>query len=195
MATLRVSVSYGMKVPVEGVEYASQDAHISYSIEDEIPNNLTKEQQAKQAEDLRRTLESGVKLAVFSALDVGFQDDGGVLRPVVTVQEIPHRAAPPPRPAPSAPQAAPQTGSDGSGGRDLPVVTFDYFRNGSAIQFYDQRPLKLSGKFNERAPDFLSVKEFKQRDGSMKPIPIWITGRDGSINERTKELMDSAGVS
>lgn len=76
----------------------------------------------------------------------------------------------------------------------LPQVDVDYFGDGKAIKFYDQRSLKASGQYKINAPDFSSVDKFDVRgNGEPNNIPIWLT-KDGVLNEDEAKMLVAAGV-
>lgn len=198
---IKVSVSYGLKVPINPADTfaGTHDAHISYSITDEAPKGADPAQIAKAAHDLEAALLDGVKLAVFAALDVGYNPE--TMMPVVTVSAPPAAVTPPRAPQP---QAAPrQSGGGGGVGQyappkaDLkqqPVVLMDYFGNGELVEFYDQRSLKADGTYSPRAADFRSVRKFRKQDGSEDYLPLWITDKQGHPVARTAQLMEGMRV-
>jgi hypothetical protein len=78
---------------------------------------------------------------------------------------------------------------------NLPKVNVDFFGDGNAISFYDQRSLKASGDYKPNAPDFSSVDKFDGlgRDGEKGSAAIWIT-KDGVLNENEARMLTAAGV-
>ena len=88
---LRVSASYAMKVP-GSVPYSSEDAHYSISFEQPVEDGVSLDALVEQAQDISAVLTQGVKLQVFSSLDVAFEDADGELRPVLTVTDVPTAA-------------------------------------------------------------------------------------------------------
>lgn len=189
-AVLRVSSSYAIKKP-GSVPYSSEDAHYSFSVEQPLEDGISLDQLVAQAKDLAEQLELGVKLSVFSSLDVPFTDIDGTLRPVFD-GGVP-TAAPTAAPAPKA-QGGPTSGNVPRADRTGdPKVTAD-FGKGQA-QYLDNRPKKASGAFKPGAADFRSVEKIgATKDGAPAYHSVWITSQGGGINQATVDAMAAAGI-
>ena len=155
-ATLRVSSSFAMKVP-GAVPYSSEDAHYSFSVEQPLEDGISLDELVAQAKDLASQLELGVKLSVFTSLDVAFTDVDGTLRPVFDVAAVPVVA---PQAAPRA-QGGPTSSNTPRVDRSAdPTVQAD-FGKGQAT-YLDNRPKKKDGRFKPGAADFRSVENIGQ---------------------------------
>lgn len=184
-AVLRVSSSYAIKVP-GAVPYSSEDAHYSFSVEQPIEDGISLDDLIEQAKDLAGQLETGVKLSVFSSLDVAFTDVDGTLRPVLDAG-VP-TAQPKAAPAPRA-QGGPTSGNVPRVDRSAdPTVVADFGKG--QTNYLDNRPKKAAGTFKPGAADFRSVD--KINDG--KYHSVWITAQGGAVNQATVDAMAAAGI-
>lgn len=183
----RISASYGLKIPLEGVQYASQDEHISMSVEFPVEGDFAAIEEQLQA--LRVQLNANVKLAVFGELGVEFaEDDQGVLTPKVKA-----------KPAAAAPRSNGNRRSGGNtrkpqgnnrrggGGADLSklpkfnVTTTD----GDDVTIIDLRSLKKNGTYKTTAADF-------KVDGQQ--VSFWLFDKDGNPNDETIDWLIEQAV-
>lgn len=184
-ATLRVSASYGLKVP-GAAPYSSEDAHYSFSLEQPVEDGVTLEDLASAARDLSEALTTGVKLMAFTELDVAFEDKDGTLRPVITTNTVPTAA--PPKQYNSAPQGRPASGNKGTQTSARATIQADL---GNGMRGYlDNRGLKQTGEFKAGAADFRSVDKIDGRYHS-----VWIAQKDGTPNAEVVAALQGAGVS
>jgi hypothetical protein len=183
-ATLRISASYGLKVP--GAQpYSSEDAHYSFSIEQPLDDGLTLDQVIEQASDLASALETGVKLQGFSALSVAFEEVDGTLRPVFETANIP-TAAPKAAGRPASGNRAPQQRTAPTSDRATVTVDFGLGVN----EYLDNRPLKAGGEFKAGAADFRSAE--KIRDGGYHSV--WLAQKGGGANQEVVAALAAAGI-
>lgn len=183
---LRVSFGYGLKA--NRGNYQSEDAHVSFSLEETIDAAATNDEIVRRATDIEQTLESGAKLLVYGALNLGFAENEGTLQPVFDVPDVPVAA---PKKAASKPN--PYGGGGGQGDRQpsliqsQPKVVVDFGEG--AIEYFDTRGLKKSGQYKQTANDFRSVE--KQGD---RFHPVWLYGKDGTPNEKAIAAATAAGL-
>ncbi len=181
-ATLRVSASYGIKVP--GAQpYSSEDAHYSFSIEQPLDDGVVLDDLISSAADLSQALETGVKLQAFSSLDIAFEEADGTLRPVFTVPDVPTTA-------PKAPAAKQQSYPRSSNKPTATRATIMADLGQGQLAYLDNRPLKATGEFKPGAADFRSVDKVDGRYHS-----VWIAQKDGTPNTQVVEALSAAGIS
>ena len=175
---LRVSASYGLKVPGD-VPYSSEDAHYSFSVELPLTGgDLDKDAIIEQAKELAEWLDAGVKVQAFTALDTAFTDKDGTLRPVVKVKDVPKSA-----PAAGGRPASGNT-SRRSTNSDRKQITADFGLG--EFTYLDNRDLKASGQFKPGAADFRSAD--KVQEGRYHSV--WIRQKDGTPND---EVVNALG--
>jgi hypothetical protein len=177
--TLRVSASYSLKIPAD-VQYASEDAAASLSVEQEVTAGSLEEVNDK-AQLIYEALAANAKLMVLAQLSVDFDTTAGeVIRPKIR----------PPRHRSNGSQQRKQSASSsgsrekrGGGGsrRDLPVVEIE------GDDYYDQRTLIADGTFKSTAPAFTPVKEGHGR-------PLWLYAKSGDLNQDVADMLDEAGI-
>jgi hypothetical protein len=196
--TLRVSASYSLKVP-GSVPFSSEDAYFAFSLEAPI-DDLDVDAILEQAADLATALESGVKVMVFSELGIAFTSEEGVLRPVITVTDVPVSNPTPRaggRPA-SGNTAAKATAARSSAPDDRPTIQADLGLG--LITYLDNRPKKAlgpeAGGFKSGAADFRSKD--KVNDGRYHSV--WThqkgeNGQQGTPNADVVKALEAAGVS
>lgn len=195
----QVTVRYQLKVPGEA-DFSMKGTEIE--ITEEVPEGT-------DTGEVAAHLISVTKLATFASLGVGFHEDAdGVLQPVIEARDVPTF-----NPKGRSQRSQRTSGSNAAAGStsgvaagattaapkadrsELDVVELDYFDNGEPIAFYDQRPLKADGTYKPNAADFASVDRFDLRgDGRTRSIPLWITGKDGDVNEDVVDLLSGAGL-
>jgi len=185
-ATLRVSAAYAIKVP-GAVPYSSEDAHYSMSLEIPVDDGANLEAIAEQARSLAEQLTTGVKLMVFTELDVAFEDSDGTLRPVLTTSNIPTAAPKASAAQTPAPQGRPASGNAPSSDRSKILADLGF----GTIAYLDNRPKKASGDFKPGAADFRSAD--KVNEGRYHSV--WIAQKDGTPNAEAVEALTAAGVS
>jgi hypothetical protein len=192
--TVRVSASYSLKAKVQGTDYNMEDAHTSFSFEVPIPASV--EDPATLAAalvELHAMLKDGVKLATLNELDVAFTQTGdGIVRPVITVQEIPVAAPAPtaavqpavePAPQPIAPVPATAPAGDG-----VVVANFGF----GEMEYYDNRPKKQSGVYKPNAADFKSKNAVPANNN--QPHAVWLTFPNGGANHETQTAAREYGL-
>lgn len=196
-STIRVSGSFNLKLPLEEVAYASQDAHVGFSVEvstttDDLDTII------KAAQQLRAELTAAAKLAVFAELGVNFKEsDIGVLSPDLSGFQAASKPA-------TGGGRKPAVGSGGSSARrgaqsgDRPAPkasaadrdSLDRYDvrlpNGRNATIVDQRPLKESGQYKPTAPDF----KVDEPNGQ----GFWLYQKDGSTNDDITGWLEDNGV-
>ncbi len=207
--TIRVSSSYALKVPLEGVDYAMEDAHTSFSYEVPIPAGVTDPATLASAlVELHATIKDGVKLATMNELDVAFTTTGdGIVRPVITVPGIPVASPVPAAPAqppvepsvtadqqPVAPVVVPVTptapvagGAPAVGGGTV-VADFGF----GELTYYDNRPKKLAGQYKPNAADFKSKDAVPANNG--QPHAVWLSFPNGGANHEMVNAATAYGL-
>lgn len=181
--TLRVSFGYGVKA--NRGNYSSEDAHVSFSVEETIDAAATNDEIVRRATDLEQVLESGAKLLVYGALNLGFAENEGTLQPVLDVAV--------PVAAPKAKYSKPSGGGGGQGDgqpskiSQQPKVVVDFGEG--AIEYYDARSLKADGTYKPGANDFRSVAKLGDRFH-----PVWLYAQDGTPNEESIAAATAAGL-
>ena len=190
-ATLKVSAAYAIKIP-GAVPYSSEDAHYSITLEQPVADGIALDDLVESARELSAAMETGVKLQVFTSLDIAFEEADGTLRPVMTVNDVPTVA---PKPSYAQPQGRPASGNKSSkpaATGDRPTITAD-LGNGT-IAYLDNRGLKDlgpdNGGFKAGAADFRSVDKIDGRFHS-----VWIAQKGGEPNTEVVEALQTAGVS
>jgi len=181
--TLRVSFSYGIKV--NRGNFQSENANVSFSVEEPLTPLATNEDIVRRASDLESLLEGGVKLATFTSLNLAFSEKDGVLSPVLDVSAIPVAAAAP------AQQRGGYSGGQNQAPSKIstaPKVSADLGKG--LIEYYDARPLKEAGEYKPNAADFRSVS--KQGDGTFDSV--WLYQKDGTPNTTEINLATAAGL-
>ena len=192
-----ISTAYSLKVPSEDVAFASQDTHVSMSVE----GRITSDDLAvvfKDAQAIRADLDAQVKLAVFASLGLGFKEsDIGVLAPDLGN----FRAAEKPAAKsyggggktfgkPSGGGGSFTSRNGGPGGDPAKYDNLPKYQvtvAGKSVTIQDQRSLKASGSISAKAPDF-KVDEPRGQG-------FWLTQQDGSTNSELAEWLSSEGVS
>lgn len=180
--TIKVAFSYGIKV--NRGNFQSEDVHLSFSVGEPLAEGATNEDIVRRASDLESLLEGGVKLAVFTALNLGFTENDGVLQPVLDVSAIPVAAA-----------AAPQQRGGYSGGQNqgpskistAPRVQADFGKG--TQEYYDARPLKEANEYKPTAADFRSVNKIGDTFDS-----VWLYQKDGTPNTESINQATAAGL-
>lgn len=211
--TVRVSSSYSVKVQINepGVDYAMEDAHTSFGFEVPIPASVTDPATlAAFLVELHATIKDGVKLATLNELDVAFTTTGdGIVRPVLTVPGIPVASPAPTAPAqvavepsvqqqPVAPVAAPVTPTAPAGGgaaQGAPavgggtvLVDFGF----GELEYYDNRPKKLSGAYKPNAADFKSKLAIPANNN--QPHAVWLAFPNGGANHEMVNALAQYGL-
>jgi hypothetical protein len=193
--TVRVSASYSFKKGLE--DYSSEDAHTSFGFEVPIPAGV--EDAATLASaivELHATIKDGAKLATLNELDMAHITTGdGVIRPVVTVQEIPVAAPVPTAPAPTAvepvpPQpvapVAPVQPAPAGGG--TVVADFGFGER----EYYDNRPKKAAQQYKPNAADFKSKDPVPEN--SNQNHAVWLTFPNGGANAEMQAAAAQYGL-
>jgi hypothetical protein len=183
-AVLKVSASYAVTKP-GAVPYSSENAHYSFSVEQPVEDGVSLDDLVGSARDLSAALTTGVKLMVFTELDVAFEEADGTLRPVLTVAEVPTAA---PAKSYAKPAGRPASGNTGTQTSQRATINADL---GNGMRGYlDNRGLKQSGEFKAGAADFRSVDKIDGRYHS-----VWIAQKDGTPNAEVVEALQGAGIS
>lgn len=189
---VRISASYGIKLPSKDVAFASEDVHISISEEGAIPDDADRAVVLKEAQERRAELMAEAKLAAFGELGVDFKEsDTGVLTPDLSN----FKAASKPASGGGGKGYGKGGGSKGgykrgsgsssSRGGGNPYANLPRHELSDGQTLLDLRPRKEKGEVSEKAADF-------KIDG--KNESFWLYGQDGTPNGDTIEWLIGEGV-
>lgn len=182
--TARVSAGFGAKRSLGN--YQSADGHASFSLEFDISGKSLAEVMS-ELQEIQAQLDGLAKQSVAISLGVDYTENAAG----VTMVEL---GTPP---ADTKPAAAPRQASQGGGGGGgtRPFSPPKVSKDEKEIvviggePYYDNRPFKAQGRYNERAADFTRVNKEGQGQQS-----LWLQSKNGQMNQETVQLLEESGI-
>jgi hypothetical protein len=208
--TARINASYGMKVPSKDVPFASEDVHMSISLDVAVDPEESIEVTMDRITAQVAMLATEVKLSVFAQLQVEPKEVAeGILVPDLSAFKAAEKPATGKGGGNSsysgnrsnsgrggAPASGGRPSSSGrqgarSGGSSTRVTLSGSIgwngENVDGAEYYDNRPKKRSGDWKATAADFAPV----DKDAGLPSL--WMS-KNGSPNEDVLDALEGAGI-